>query len=257
MPEIYLQIMETWKKHLPDYEFRLWDSNALEEANLTFANEAVSVRKWAFAADAIRIYAVYHYGGIWLDGDAVVLKTFDPYLDCRMFIGKEHHAEFSLSQLKHRFVLGAHCFGAEKGHPFLKDCLEYYYSNHFVVCSDESLPQDIRYNMRILPSILACLATKYGYIGNITHPEQVEVLSDDIRVYQPWIFDSSKYHNGKDLVCMHLKLHSWGTSPRDISGLLLKDIQIEPQKKDLYYYIFTVANKLLAKRGFQIGLKSI
>ena len=90
MPETYLQIMEGWKKVLPDYELRLWDVKALEEANLTFANEALKARKWAFAADAIRVYAVYHDGGIWLDGDAVVYKSFNPFLNHRMFIGKEH-----------------------------------------------------------------------------------------------------------------------------------------------------------------------
>ena len=72
MPESFIQMMDTWKKHLPDYEFKLWDRKALDEANIMFADEAISVRKWAFAADAIRVYAVYHYGGIWLDGDAAI-----------------------------------------------------------------------------------------------------------------------------------------------------------------------------------------
>ena len=142
MPEFFLQVMDTWKKVLPDYELKLWDANALKEANLTFANEAFQARKWAFAADAIRVYAVYHYGGIWLDGDAIVYKSFDPFLNCKMFIGKEYVIEFHHDGTNHNTSsLTSHCFGAEKGHPFLKDCVDY---------AHQTLP-DVP-NMRIKPT---------------------------------------------------------------------------------------------------------
>ena len=45
-PEDVRACMDTWKKMLPDYEFMLWDAKKLSEINNTFANEAVSVRKW-------------------------------------------------------------------------------------------------------------------------------------------------------------------------------------------------------------------
>lgn len=80
-PEHLKACMDTWKKVLPDYEFVLWDAKRLAECNNVFANEAVSVRKWAFAADFVRLYAVYHYGGIWLDTDVELFKSFDPFLN--------------------------------------------------------------------------------------------------------------------------------------------------------------------------------
>lgn len=43
-PKHIEELMKTWKKHLPDYEFMLWDAPKLAEANNTFANEAVSVK---------------------------------------------------------------------------------------------------------------------------------------------------------------------------------------------------------------------
>ena len=60
-PKHIEELMKTWKEHLPDYEFMLWDASKLAEVNNTFANEAVSMRKWAFAADFIRLYAVYTF----------------------------------------------------------------------------------------------------------------------------------------------------------------------------------------------------
>ena len=94
MPLAYKKMVDTWKRVLPDYEIRLWDAEALKSANMRFANEAYSVKKWAFAADAIRNYALYHYGGIWLDADVVMYKSFDSFLKYRMFIGKEYSEEW-------------------------------------------------------------------------------------------------------------------------------------------------------------------
>ena len=68
-PQFLQECMDTWRKVLPDYEFMLWDAEKLAECHNVFANEAASVKKWAFAADFVRLYAVYHYGGIWLDTD--------------------------------------------------------------------------------------------------------------------------------------------------------------------------------------------
>lgn len=255
MPEPFVQMMNTWKKHLPDYEFRLWDMAALKEANIMFANEAVSVGKWAFAADAIRVYAVYHYGGIWLDGDIVVYQSFDPFLNCRMFIGKENSEEFQHDGCgRHVNKLTSHCFGAEKGHPFLKDCVDYYENRHFILSVKESLPQGLRYDMRLLPSIHTHIAIKYGYKGNVLDAENPEILKEDIHVYPCYLFDAPKYHDLSEVVCIHNCLHSWVPSRESQSGILMYET---PRKKDLFYYLFTFVNKLMARRGYQIRVLSI
>jgi CDP-glycerol glycerophosphotransferase len=255
MPEIYLQIMEGWKKVLPDYELKLWDAKALAEANLTFANEALKARKWAFAADAIRVYAVYHDGGIWLDGDAAVYQSFDPFLNHRMFIGKEYLMEFQHDGVNHNMnVLTAHCFGAEKGHPFLKDCVDYYQDRHFILSDKENLPQGLRYNMRLMPSVLSLLATKYGYQGRVPNIDEVEVLDEDIHVYPPYYFDEPRYHDMKDVVCVHCKAGSWrtvGTWDSDIAK------KIFVYKKGFFYYMYTWVNKFLQKKGYLLKVISI
>lgn len=255
MPDKFLRVMETWKKIMPDYELRLWDAKALEEANLTFANEAFAVRKWAFAADAIRAYAVYRDGGIWLDGDAAVYQSFDPFLNCRMFIGKEHLMEFQHDGMNHNMnVLTAHCFGAEKGHPFLKDCVDYYRKRHFIQSDHKNLPQGLCYDMRLMPSVMSLLATKYGYQGRITNLEEVEVLDEDIHIFPPYYFDEPRYHDAKDSVCVHYKFGSWRmpeTWTPDIEQQKLS------RKKDVFYYLFVGVNKLLRKKGYWLKVISI
>ena len=256
MPEKFLLVMETWQKVLPDYELKLWDAKALEDANLTFANEALMAKKWAFAADAIRAYAVYTYGGIWLDGDVAVYKSFDPFLNHRMFIGKEYTIAFHHDGNNHNVSsLTSHCFGAEKGHPFLKDCVDYYKDRHFILSDKENLPQGLRYDMRLMPYIQSVLlAAKYGYQGRITNLNDVEILDEDIHVYPPYYFDEPRYHDVQDAVCVHYKFGSWRMPDTWTPSIEIRNLSC---KKDLFYYIYTWLNKYLAKKGYWLKVLSI
>lgn len=255
MPLEFLQMMETWKTAMPDYEFRLWDANALKDANITFANEAYSVRMWAFAADAIRVYAVYHYGGIWLDGDVAVNKSFDPLLDCRMFIGKEWVVDRQKDGCNHYIhSLSSHCFGAEKGHPYMRECLDYYESRHFILSDRENLPIGLRYDMRLMPYIQALLAMKYGYYGRIDAREKIEVLQDDIHVYPPYYFHEPRYHKLDEAYCVHFSMGSWRVKDSWRPGM---DIKKFIWKKNIFYYLYTFINKILAKRRLRIIVRSV
>lgn len=77
--------MATWKAKLPDYEFILWDRNRFDLHSSEWVRQAFEARKYAFAADYIRLYAVYHYGGIYMDMDIEVVKPFDELLDSPYF----------------------------------------------------------------------------------------------------------------------------------------------------------------------------
>lgn len=254
MPVAYRQMMDTWKSVLPDYEFRLWDAEALKKANVRFANEAYSVRKWAFAADAIRNYALYHFGGIWLDCDVVMYKSFDPFLNYRMFIGKEYPEEQSDSEYGIFNRMTSHCMGAEKGHPFFKDCLDYYTDRPFILSKADTLPQVLRYDMRLMSSTHAILAKKYGYKGLVTDVEKEEVLQEDIHVMPAYYFDTPHYHSLNEVHCVHNHLHSWEQANENKTDFELTE---KPRKKDFFYFIYTFVNRLLAKKGLQVRVRSI
>jgi mannosyltransferase OCH1-like enzyme len=82
MPEDAISCMKSWQKMMPEYELVLWDTNRFDVNSVPFVAEAVSVKKWAFAADYIRLYALYTEGGIYLDTDVFVRKSFTNLLDC-------------------------------------------------------------------------------------------------------------------------------------------------------------------------------
>jgi mannosyltransferase OCH1-like enzyme len=57
---------------------------------MPYLQGCVHTKKWAKAADYIRMAFIYHYGGIYLDADTEVLKPFpDEILNNMMFITRE------------------------------------------------------------------------------------------------------------------------------------------------------------------------
>ena len=66
-PKEIRQCMDSWEKVMPDYEIKLWNMETFDVSSApVYVQEAVKARKWAFAADYIRMYALYTEGGIYL-----------------------------------------------------------------------------------------------------------------------------------------------------------------------------------------------
>ena len=128
--------MNTWREKLSDYEFIKWDLDKFDINSSVWVKEAFLNKKYAFACDYIRLYAIYNYGGIYLDMDIEVLKSFNDLLDREHLMAKER---------PDKFWLEAGCFGAEKNSEFLLKCLKYYENKHFVnnngIIEDTPLPR--------------------------------------------------------------------------------------------------------------------
>lgn len=88
-PSNIQKCMDSWKKYLPDYEFVHWNFERFPRGKSKWVDDAFDNKKYAFAADYIRLYALYNYGGIYLDTDVEVLKPFDELLALPYFIGME------------------------------------------------------------------------------------------------------------------------------------------------------------------------
>ncbi len=92
--------MASWKRHLVDYEIAIWDRESFDVESVPYVREACAARRWAFAADYIRLWALYHYGGIYLDSDVFVHRSLDPFLEHRCFSSKEFHTRMFYDSLK-------------------------------------------------------------------------------------------------------------------------------------------------------------
>jgi len=152
-PDIIEKCMSSWKSTLPDYEFVHWDINRFKLEDSIWVKQAFETKKYAFAADFIRLYAVYNYGGIYLDTDVEVLKKFDDLLDLPYFIGSEGGGNIE-----------AGVFGAEKGNDWIGNCLEYYNGKSFI-------KKDGKYDMLPLPRIMMKQISKTREIIEIENKE--------------------------------------------------------------------------------------
>lgn len=120
-PNSIQKCLDSWQKHLPDYEFMLWDTKRFNLEDNIWVKQAFETKKYAFAADYIRLYAVYHHGGIYMDTDIEVIKPFNDLLNRPYFVGAEGHG-----------IIEAGVFGAQKHSPWVKQCLDYYTGKAFI-----------------------------------------------------------------------------------------------------------------------------
>lgn len=209
MPDSIKDCIASWRQWLPDYEFRLWDMAAISDIDSIFLEEAISVKKWAFASDYVRLYALFHAGGIYMDTDVLVFKSFDDLLDKHVFIGKEQSLHTTPVTCNWAQYLTSHCMGAEPHADFIKECLRYYENRHFIHSMDEGLPQSLRYNYIILPYVQAVIARQYGYDWQ-PQIQTVQQCKDGLVVYPSDYFDGFDYLSGS--YCQHLALGSWRKS---------------------------------------------
>lgn len=90
----------TWHKHLSDYEFCLWNEdtcttyaaahNLPNPMEHPFVVGAYVAKKYAFVADYVRFWALYHCGGVYLDTDMYVIRNMDDMLDADFFAAWEN-----------------------------------------------------------------------------------------------------------------------------------------------------------------------
>ena len=205
LPEEMQRCIDSWKKWMPDYQLVKWDESAIRNMDSVFIREALEEKKWAFASDVVRLYAVYQYGGIYLDTDVMVYRSFDSLLDNRAFIGREN----SMHQIAHTMevYLTTCCFGAEKGNPFIKRCLDYYKDRHFVTSLDQSLPAVLRMDMTLNSFLFTVLAKEVGYDSSVMADHVQRCQNDVLTIFPQRYFDATKMT--VDLYTKHLALGTW------------------------------------------------
>src|SRR5262249_28431105 len=160
--------------------------------------EAYRARKWAFAADYIRLHALYTQGGVYLDTDVEMRKPLDEFLAHSVFTAVEYHAKIVRTQSTLRLLnadgsskqpgtrkpgigLQAAVIAGVQGHPFLADCLAWYRERHFV------LPDGRYFDETISPDIFAMVAERYGF----RYRNQRQALREDILILPAEIFAGS------------------------------------------------------------------
>ncbi len=113
--------MDSWKKHLSDYTIIEWNESNFDYTSLKYTQEAYLSKKYAFVSDVARLHALYVMGGVYLDTDILVLKSFDQLLNNASFIGYEAD-----------MLPGTGVIAAEKGEKWIGEFLKLYDTIPFI-----------------------------------------------------------------------------------------------------------------------------
>ena len=112
LSEVAEVCIRSWGEVLPGYRIETWDE-ARGTGGSPYAEAALKAGKYAFVADYMRCHALYHHGGIYLDTDVEVIRSFDGIRDRAMFLGRETP-----------LLVGTAIIGARAGHPLLKRIMD-------------------------------------------------------------------------------------------------------------------------------------
>lgn len=106
LPENVKKCIESWKKYMPDYEIKRWDETNYDINKCDFIKEAYENKKWAFVSDFARVDILYTYGGIYLDTDVKVLRSFNDLLQLDGFCGFEYGKKDELVYVNSGLAMG-------------------------------------------------------------------------------------------------------------------------------------------------------
>ena len=215
-PKDIKKCMKTWKKHLKDYKIIEWNESNFDISSHPFVKKAYEAKKWAYVSDYIRMYAIYNYGGIYLDTDVLVLENFDKFLNNKVFVGFE----------RENYPFTA-VFGAEKKNKFIKKLLDYYDNL-------DAYNFDFENNNTI--SVSNILINEYG----CSKENKEQLLKDGIKVYK----DDILCNPSKNSTTVHIFTGTWleGVKPlkRKIVTALKTNI-----KTNLPKYLLHIGHNVL------------
>lgn len=194
MPELALKCVESWKRFLPEYELRLWNEDTFDVNSVPYVKEAYEARKFAFVTDYVRLWALEREGGLYLDTDVEVIKSFEPLLNDTVFIGLEE----SLALLPGTCVMAceAHC-------QWVKDMLATYENAHFL---REDGTMDMTTNVQRLGTRMVQ--------GGLHHERKIQFLPQwGLRVYTHDYFSpitsTRVMRKTKNTYCIHRFAGTW------------------------------------------------
>ena len=191
--------LASWRKFLPDYELRLWDAERFDCNARLYTRQAMEVKKYAFVSDCVRLYALFHEGGIYLDSDVEVYRSFDGLLHNKAFMWFESGGR-----------IGAWLMASEAANPLFGELLSYYDERPFL---REDGSMDVTTNTVTVTNALI----EHGLRpeNKVQQLEHVTVYPEDFFCPKnPW---SGEVHVTENTYCIHHFHGAWNdTADKDM-----------------------------------------
>ena len=108
--------VDAWRRLLPDYQFMLWDEQSIDFTP-RFVRQAYGVGAYNRVANYARMAALNQFGGVYMDHDVELLKSYGPMLEDGFFAGFQTMDAEAIDIVNNAVV------GSVPGHPIVRAVL--------------------------------------------------------------------------------------------------------------------------------------
>ena len=225
MPDLVQKCIVSWHKHMPNWEYRLWDEDILKlilnmptpnpslkgraqspsinppisrdddwlEYMPAYVQEAYAAKKYAFVSDYVRLWVLEREGGVYMDVDFEVYKPFDDLMDkYDAFAGYE-------GSKRNPVMMGV--IAAKQHHPWIQGMLQTY-ENRMFVKADGSL------DMTPNTGYFLDWMHEWGFVADGKEKDFMDVHILPAECFCP-ILTTGENLRSERTYCEHKGLHSW------------------------------------------------
>lgn len=234
LPELAKKCMESWKKYCPDYEIIEWNESNFDINCCDYVKEAYEAKKWAFVSDYCRFYALYNFGGIYLDTDVELIKPIDSLPD--NFVGFENQSTCNSGLIR----------GANIGNRICKLMLESYQQSHFLL-------EGCEYNTTTVCVRETNILKELGMVADGSMQQVDDTKIFPIEYFSPKDVCTRELKITKNTISIHHYDASWCSKEDRLKNQLIETyIKILPTKLALKLAKFVSIKRIY---GFKCAVK--
>lgn len=191
LPDLEEKCKRSWEQLLPHFEIKRWDENTFDITSHWFTRQAYHKGKYAFVSDYVRLHALKHYGGVYLDADTELVKSLDPFMNAPAFCGFQDEEYVSAGVL-----------GTRPGSRWVDEMLEFYDSEQFKADKKSyfAVPNTVWFTRYL---------KKKGLKMNNSKQQAGELVIYPSHIFNPRRYDDPDYTIHKETVAIHHSALSW------------------------------------------------
>ncbi len=244
LPEDLRKCLESWEK-LKGYTIMRWDESNCSFDENDFVRNTYKDKQLGFIGDYYRLKAVYEYGGIYLDTDVKINKSFDDLLTNKLFL----NFIFDCS-------VGSAIIGGEKGNPLIKGLLDMYDRTVIVKSSNRKDSKIFEWKEDKL-YVHGYATSNYYYTYYILKHYPQFKLNNKYQNLGDFVIYPKEYFEIGSLIGRHYAVHlcagEWRIKEDDTKSI--KNIIKKTIKKN--QKLFDVVQMIVRKRRYRVLKKDI
>ena len=208
MPALEKRCIFSWREKLSGYEIKEWNEDNFDVESHIFTKEAYTLRKFAFVADYVRLWALANEGGIYMDTDVEVLEPLDDFLLHSAFVGMESSV-----------LISTGIIGSEKGGSWVRKLFGLYAQRRFLKA--DGMP-DLTPNTKVITDSMVA----EGFVLN----NEIQDFKGEVVVYpQDW-FSPKNFLTGvvsltSNSRTIHHNAGSWSSPLVKVKKKILRPIR--------------------------------